>query len=65
MTTDKAGTTKKDQVTANIPAGLQAEKIVHHPGKTDVPTTQADTTHTASMDHHTTQIDIEDTAPHR
>ena len=63
VATNKAGTNKKVQATTDIAAGLQAEKAVLILGEADVLTAQADTTHTASMDHHTAQIDIGE-APH-
>ena len=58
MVTDKAGTIKKGPVIADTIADHLAEKTVHHPGEADIPTAQADTINTASMDHHTAQIDI-------
>ena len=63
MVTDKAGTIKKDPVTADTAADHQAEKAVLHPGETNILTAQVDTIHTASMDHHTIQTDIGE-APH-
>ena len=62
MVTDKADTTKKGPAIADTSTDHPAEKAVHHPDA-NVPTAQQDTTQTASMDHHTTQIDT-DEAPH-
>ena len=63
MLTDKAGTIKKGPAIADTAADHPAEKAVHYLGEANVPTSQQDTIHTASMDHHTTQIDT-DEAPH-
>ena len=54
MVTNKAGTIKKGPAVTDTAADHPAEKAVHHLGDADDPTAQQDTTHTASMDHHTT-----------
>ena len=58
MVTNKVGTIKKGPAIADTVADHPAEKAVDHPGEAGVPTAKADTTHTASMDHNTAQIDI-------
>ena len=63
MVTDKADTIKKGPAIADTAADHPAEKTVHHPGKANIPTAQTDIIHTASIDHHTAQIDT-GKAPH-
>ena len=52
MVTDKAETIKKGPLIADTIADHLAEKAIH-PGAADIPTAQADTINTTTMDHHT------------
>ena len=63
MVTNKADTIKKVPAITDTAADHPAETAGHHPGAANIPIAQQDTTYTASMDHHTSQIDINE-APH-
>ena len=63
MITDRAGNIIEGSVTADTVADHLAGTAVHQPAEADIQTAQEDTIHATSMDHHTTQINLEG-APH-
>ena len=63
MVTNKADTIQKGPGITDTAADHPAETAVHHLGEATIAKAQPDSTHTASRDHHTVQIDT-DVAPH-